>query len=401
MDKILIIDSQKNAELMRKTLENYMYQIFIATDAEDAFTKLKIFSPDLIIVDSNLSDMSGYEFCKKIKEMDGAENIIILILSSLNNKQEELKAFGAGADDFMEKNFDAMVLIKRVKYLLRIKYLGTKLKKKYDELEEKNNILAQQLEMAQKVQKSFIPEIDIKLEKIIFYSRYLPAMYIGGDFYDVIKLSENNFCVILGDVSGHGISAALLTAMLNIMIRNMIENFDAELLRPDKILKELNKQFILNVNTNEVYACVFVMLIDLKERKIFYANAGQPMPILIFNDEKRNKFAREAKELFAAGTPIGLMPDSEYEFKEMNYKSGDKIFFYTDGLENNLYKDDNQRFCFELKKIICDTVETSFINEEKSCANEICDNVINKFCNRKQNNNYDDDDVSMIVCELN
>ena len=81
MDKILIIDSQKNAELIKKTLENYMYQIFIATDAEDAFTKLKIFSPDLIIVDSNLSDMTGYEFCKKIKGMDGAENIINMIKS--------------------------------------------------------------------------------------------------------------------------------------------------------------------------------------------------------------------------------------------------------------------------------------------------------------------------------
>ena len=105
--------------------------------------------------------------------------------------------------------------------------------------------------------------------------------------------------------------------------------------------------------------------------------------------------------MFLSGSLIELMSDFEYEFEKINYKSGDKIFFYTDGLENNLYKDDNQRFVFELKKIICDTVETSFVNEEKSCANEICDNVINKFCNKEQNNNYDDDDVSMIVCELN
>ena len=94
------------------------------------------------------------------------------------------------------------------------------------------------------------------------------------------------------------------------------------------------------------------------------------------------------------------MPDSEYDFQEIDYQSGDKIFFYTDGLENNLYKDDNEKFCFELKKIICDTVETSLINEEKNCASEICDNVLNKFCNNSQKDNYDDDDVSIIVCEL-
>ena len=293
-----------------------------------------------------------------------------------------------------------MVLVKRVKYLLRVKYLGLQLKKKYDELEEKNNILAQQLEMAQKVQKSFIPEIDIKLDKITFYSRYLPAMYIGGDFYDVIKLDESNFCVVLGDVSGHGISAALLTAMLNIMTRNIIENCEKENLRPDRILKELNDKFILNVSTSEVYACILVMIINIDSKKIFYGNSGQPMPIFIFADKERNKFARSAKELFAAGTPIGLMSDSEYDFQEIDYQGGDKIFFYTDGLENNLYKDNNEKFNFELKKIICDTVETSFINEEKNCASEICDNVLSKFCNDKQKDNYDDDDVSIIVCEL-
>ena len=142
------------------------------------------------------------------------------------------------------------------------------------------------------------------------------------------------------------------------------------------------------------------MIINIDSKKIFYGNSGQPMPIFIFADKERNKFARSAKELFAAGTPIGLMSDSEYDFQEIDYQGGDKIFFYTDGLENNLYKDNNEKFNFELKKIICDTVETSFINEEKNCASEICDNVLSKFCNDKQKDNYDDDDVSIIVCEL-
>ena len=62
MDKILVIDSRKNADLIRKILENYMYEIFVASSGSDALTKLKIFSPDLIILNADLPDMSGYEF---------------------------------------------------------------------------------------------------------------------------------------------------------------------------------------------------------------------------------------------------------------------------------------------------------------------------------------------------
>ena len=376
MNKILIVDNIRNTELLRKILTNDTCQIYTSESGYNALAKIKMFHPDLIIMEMNLPDVNGCSICKKIKE---DSETIVLLLSSSSSKQEKIKAFEAGADDFLEKNFDSFILLSKVKSLLRIKYLREQLQKKYSELEEMNNILARQLEMAQRLQHSLIPELNTKFGQISVCSKYLPAMYIGGDFYDVINLNENCVCVIIGDLSGHGISAALLTAMLNNMIKNIVTRY----VNPDKVLYKLNQEFISIVNTNEIYACVFIAIIDMLEKKIFYSNAGQPSPIFISNGK--------VKELLSKGTPIGLMNNSEYEYKSIDYEHGDKIFFHTDGLENNLYKENPDAFNQDLSKILIDSPDSSA---------ELMKNILNQFCEGSMQNKYDNDDVSIIICEL-
>lgn len=377
MDKILIVDNIKNTELLRNLLINDTCEIYTSQSGYNALAKVKMFHPDLIIMETNLTDISGYDICKTLKESSKTQDIIILLLSSSDFKQAKLKAFEVGADDFLEKNFDSFILISKVKSLLRIKYLRKQLQEKYAQLEETNNILDTQLKMAQRLQHSLIPEINTKFGNVGVYSKYLPAMYIGGDFYDVINLKKDCVCIILGDVSGHGISAALLTAMLNNMIRNIVErHFD-----PDKVLYFLNQEFISTVNTNEIYACVFIAIIDTAAHKIFYSNAGQPSPIFVSGGK--------TKELLSTGTPIGLMNNSQYENKVINYEHNDKIFFHTDGLENNFYKDDPDGFVRDLNKILCE-----------SSDDELMQNILNQFYYGDVENKYEADDVSVIICSL-
>ncbi len=377
MNKILIVDNIRNVEIMRKILTNDTCEIFTAQTGYSALAKINMFHPDLVIMEMELPDSNGCSICEKIKQ---DSDIIVLLLSSSNSKQEKVKAFEAGADDFLEKNFDSFILLSKVKSLLRIKYLREQLQKKYSELEEMNNVLAMQLEMAQRLQLSLIPELNTKFGQITVRSKYLPAMYIGGDFYDVINLNENCLCVILGDVSGHGISAALLTAMLNNMIKNIVGKCDIKF--PNEILSALNHEFISTINSNEIYACVSIAIIDTQEKKIFYSNAGQSSPIFISNGN--------AQEIILNGTPIGLINNSAYENKILDYESGDKIFFHTDGLENNLYKKNPDDFTRDLIKILNETDD----------ADELIQNVLYQFCSSCDVNKYDNDDVSIILCQI-
>ncbi len=376
-DKIFI--AVKDSDTLKKLLDSESFIIEVAKDISNVIDEIEKFLPDLIIMQTNLKNMNGYDICYKLKQNEKTQHIIILLLTEENNAQERIKASIAGADDLLEKDFDSLVLISKIKSLMRIKYLRIQLQEKYLELEEQNKIIAKQLEMAQNLQKLLIPEINLETEKIVIYSKYLPAMYIGGDFYDVIKLKEDRFCIIIGDVSGHGISAALLTAMLTNMIKNIVKSSS----KPNKILDKLNKEFISAVNTNEIYACVFVAIIDTTAKKIFYSNAGQPIPIFISNNETH--------ELFSSGTPVGLMNDSVYESKSINYENGDKIFFHTDGLADNFCKNDPEKFSNELKKILA-----------KKSINviQIAQNVLEKFYYNIEGNRYEFDDASLIICKL-
>ncbi|MCL2336043.1 MAG: fused response regulator/phosphatase, partial [Firmicutes bacterium] len=278
MDKILIVDSSaQNTELMQQCLDNAGYEILTAESGLNAYAKVQLFKPDLVILDADLPDVSGYDICKKIKASADTQYILVLIVSMFESRDSRVRAVEVGADDFIEKTFDAYILLSKCKSLLRIKHLGDQLKQKYTELEEKNNLLDFQLKTGRQVQHTLIPELDLKFQGARIMSRYMPALDIGGDFYNFIPINEHCFSIVMGDVSGHGISAALLTAMVGTMVRNLA----AKYFNPDQLMYYLNSEFcsIFENSAYEMYACVFYAVIDTKRQKIFYTNGGQCLPV--------------------------------------------------------------------------------------------------------------------------
>ncbi len=388
MASIMIVDnSEQTAELMAQCLSESQYEIITATSGHNALAKAEAFKPDLIILDVELKDISGYDLCKKLKSKPETKMIPILFVSMSNTNEFRLRAIQMGADDYIEKDFDATLLKTKIKSLLRVKNLSDQLIQKYAELEEKNSILEFQLKMSRRVQRSLIPEIDIKFNNMQIISKYMPALEIGGDFYDVITLDDETVWIIMGDVSGHGIAAALLTAMLNMMIKNLAQNATM----PNLLLEAMNKEFYdIFANTNhEMYACVFYAMINTKKRKIYYSNAGQTLPFYV--DSKNNT----VRELEISGIPIGLMSDSKYECKVLKYNEGDRVFFHTDGLCDAFYKDSPDVFSSKLREILLDTKSLEDLNE-------IIDIVLSSFYNFMASDaqKFELDDVSIILCKV-
>ena len=388
MNKILIVDSSlQNTDLMSQCLQQVDYEILTSESGRNALAKVSEYSPDLAIIDVDLPDISGYDICKHIKQNEQTQFILILLMSISDSKDLRLRAIQVGADDFTKKTFDAFILISKVNSLLRVKHLSNQLKLKYTELEEKNNLIAFQLKMARDVQRSLISEFNFKFNNAQFISKYLPALAIGGDFYDIIKINKNCIYVIIGDVSGHGISAALLTSMLNMMLKNLVTHY----YNPDQLLFHMNNEFVkVFSNTgNEMYACVFCSVIDTNEKKIYYSNAGQSLPVLV--SSSRN----QTFELESSGIPIGLIGDSLYEFKVANYENDDIILFYTDGLQNDAYKDSHEDFASKLR-------QTLLAAKSLKAPEEMIDMVLAEFYNTNlhESKKHQNDDVSVILCKL-
>jgi len=255
-------------------------------------------------------------------------------------------------------------------------------------LEEKNHLLDLQLKMARQVQQALMPDIDITFQDIRFVSQYIPALDIGGDFYDIITLSERHIAVIMGDVSGHGISAALLTAMLTVMTRSLAPAY----INPEDFLFHMNNQMykIFENSGREMYVCIFYAVIDTEKKSICYSNAGQALPVMIREGENN-----ETIELSAAGLPIGMMPDTAYECHLLSYDTGDMLVFHTDGLSDVFYKENPQEF----SNRFCD-----LLSDVKSLEDpeEIIEIILNAFYNYNatENEKYEMDDVSLIVCKF-
>lgn len=174
---------------------------------------------------------------------------------------------------------------------------------------------------------------------------YVPATTLGGDFFDLLQLSDTRCGLLICDVMGHGVRAGLLTAM----IRGVFQELGHRASDPAHVMNEINETLcpIAEQSGQAMFASAFFALVDLEARTLHYANAGHPPPILVRNGEAIERLALADPEPAA-----GLLPGFAYTSGETAFAPGDRLFAFTDGLveatnaSGTFFGDD--RLCFIL-----------------------------------------------------
>ena len=206
------------------------------------------------------------------------------------------------------------------------------------ELEEVNSMLLKDIDYAKEMQLSLMPAQMPEYLSVSFYAEYLPAERLSGDFYNVIKLDENNLAIYIGDVAGHGVSAAMLTvfANQNIIPLKQDENKSNSIVSPSLVLDAMYKGFN-NTNFNdETYIIMLYGIYNIKTKLFTYASAGLNVPPYII------KSSGKVLELNSKGFSIcklGKYIIPTYEDRKVQLESGDKLLLYSDGLiesKNNI-----------------------------------------------------------------
>ncbi|MCX7680178.1 MAG: SpoIIE family protein phosphatase [Spirochaetes bacterium] len=190
------------------------------------------------------------------------------------------------------------------------------------DLKERDDLIQKQLDMASIIQRSILPgHIDEWLE-IKFSIRYIAMEKIGGDFYDVYQLRDNKMGLLIADVSGHGIPAALVTTMAKIAFGNACAKYDS----PRRIFQEVNQNILDHVKTQD-YLTAFFLVID-DEYNVTYANASHQKALLVRTEQGK------VEQLDTNGLFIGAIEEARetYEEKTTRLNYGDKIILYTDGI---------------------------------------------------------------------
>lgn len=352
--KLLIIDDDPSTRrLLAGALGRLGFAVEAAATASEGFEKLSS-TPDLVVLDFELPEMDGLEVCARIRQHAEAKvaEVPIVLLTAHSGEEEEVRSLKAGANDFVTKPVSLAVLEARINTQLRLQAMRRELKEQNNELERWHRAREMDLEAAQATQRAIIPGRPPRIDGYEVASYYQPLIQVGGDAYGWEPLGKSHWLFWIADATGHGASAALLTALS----RMLFQHAGSTSKSPAEILRKVNQDFFAVFNGRSFMTGACAVLNPAKGTVVF-AGAGHP-PLLIVRKDGR------ADQLPALGTLLGLKEQLDVTEESTTLEPGDLAFLYTDGFFS-LTRQDGERMNHT---DLCDQVRSSesatqFINE--------------------------------------
>jgi len=187
------------------------------------------------------------------------------------------------------------------------------------EAEDRARARAKELDVAHAIQEQMLPLVPPKIVGLEVAGRNIPAESIGGDYYDWVPLGKDSVAIVIGDVSGHGIPAALLMAHLRASFHAVVESGRS----PAEMVETVNRS-LARATMPGKFATFFLGIISVKEGTLSYCNAGHNSPYLVRNGE--------VIELTANGPPIAVVEHMPFTGAEQKFVAGDILVVYSDGI---------------------------------------------------------------------
>jgi phosphoserine phosphatase RsbU/P len=310
---LLVEDAPVNIQIAQAILKDD-YRIRIATDGTKALELVKVRpTPELILLDVAMPGMDGYEVCTRLKADPETRDIPVIFLTGKTDSEDETHGFSVGAVDYIHKPFSPAVVQARVRTHLALREAREQLERQLSEIQK-------ELEMARKIQLTILPREVPAIEGLEIAARYVPMTSVAGDFYDFLAVDEKRFGVLVADVSGHGVPAALVASMLKIALPAQAGNATD----PARVLAGLNHALCGKFERHFVTAAY--LFVDTEKGTIDYAGAGHP-PIVLYDRASRSARALQHNGLF-----LGMFPGGKYSSVRLPIAAGDRCVVYTDGI---------------------------------------------------------------------
>ena len=390
-------DEPVNIQLLQNQLMLHNYQIQTAHDGLQALALLASTQPDLILLDLMMPKMSGYEVCRKIRAKHDAVILPVIMLTAKNQITDLVQGLDCGANDYLTKPFHKEELLARVQTHIQFASAVRNLKQQeHFKLE---------LETAKHVQALFIPDRDPQLPGIDIASFYHAASQTGGDWYDYrYRQDQQTLDILIGDVTGHGVPAALITAVVNSFYRTLeqhrqamqqLGNTEDHLLEPTYLLHQLNS-VLHYITTNSYNMTFFYSSLDLRTKVLTYTSAAH-VPCYVYRPEKFNAIQhgkaikRSILSLTTPGAILGKLPDQHYQLDHYQLQTDDVLIWFTDGLTENKNEQGKMFGNRELKGVVKSSAHLN--------AQQIKDNIIDAAYHHYGDTPCDDD-VTLIVGKI-
>ena len=333
--KILVVDDEPDLESLilqkfRSKIKAKEYEFHFAQNGAEALDKISNDGTiDLILTDINMPVMDGLTLLSKINELNN-KLLKSVIVSAYGDMENIRTAMNRGAYDFITKPID----LKDLEITIEKSLKEIELYKQALSSHNKLVALQKELDIANVIQTSILPKTFPPFpdrKEFDIFAKMLPAKEVGGDLFDFFLIDKYRLGVVIGDVSGKGIAAALLMAVCKTLLKaTAYKGMPA-----DNILSEVNN-IIVDESPPNMFVTVFYGVLDTRSGAFEYSNGGHNSPYLISNDGKIKTLAD------IGGMLLGAMKDIQYESSVIMLKPGESIFFYTDGVTEAFNKDNEE-----------------------------------------------------------
>ncbi|PLX17108.1 MAG: hypothetical protein C0601_08265 [Candidatus Muiribacterium halophilum] len=261
----------------------------------------------------------GFYFLEQYEKEFEKKYIPVIVMSAAGDTRSISKAFDYGIYDYFTKPLSSVQLMS---FELKVKN-ALRMKNTMDQLRERNRIIENEMNLAAKLQRKFLPN-EISNENFELKYYYRPYRELSGDYLDVIPLAGDKVLILIADVVGHGTASAMIGSMLKMHAIDFVESHpDFDLV---DFVKNSNAELIrLGVEDTIVTACFFIY--ETKTGFLNYVVAGHPYP-LVFDFDQDDVFSLENP-----GTlPLGLFDNIDVMPGEIRLKAGQTLAVYTDGI---------------------------------------------------------------------
>ncbi len=328
--KLLVVDDEiANLQKLKRTFLDD-FEVHEATSGEEALALLKDLPFSVVITDQRMPGMSGVDLLRESLRLESRATRIIL--TGFTEVDDLMDAINQGhVDCYVTKPWDPFSLKRTVKQELE-----------RQELKRENQLLGEQLRIAKEVQEQLFLQSLPPLKTLDYYGVCRAARGVGGDYYDFLKTREDRLCIALGDVSGKGISAALLMASLQALFRSHAPmSRDAM----NRLVVDINRVLCSSTDGSK-FATFFCGIYDDSNRTLTYVNAGHNPPMWF----QRGRLAAGSDStssgdpasdsvktggtarLQTGGVVLGLFPEAEFTCEQIRLQPGDLLLAFTDGI---------------------------------------------------------------------
>jgi sigma-B regulation protein RsbU (phosphoserine phosphatase) len=331
MKKILVVDDEPDLELLlrqkfRRKMRRREIELVFAGNGVEALDKLNEQEDiDMVLSDINMPEMDGLTLLSQINSLD--LDLRAVIVTAYGDMENIRTAMNRGAFDFLTKpiNFDDLetTIDKTVRHLEVMR----------EALRSRDELVAlrQELGVAAQMQDSILPKTFPKHPQYGLYAWMTPAKEVGGDFYDFFQVEDDRFAVVVADVSGKGVPAALFM----MVSRTLVKGSALGEREPVKCITEVN-QLLYEQNKESMFVTMFYAVLDPASGLLEYVNGGHNLPCLV-------KPSGEVTWLPGdSGIVLGVIDEFPYQQHSMQLEEGDVVFFYTDGVTEAMDEAGNQ-----------------------------------------------------------